>query len=279
MHAGATPARATFWLLDAPDSLSAQSRANPDGCGIGCFGADGRPVVDKQPLAAWEDREFATEAKELAGTTFVAHVRYASTGGHTTANTHPFLQDGRLLAHNGVVEGLDRLDARARELGTLDLVRGESDSERVFAVITGCIRRRDGDVDAGLADALTWLAAEVPIFALNLLLPTATHLYAVRYPDVHDLYLLERGPESQPLEVRTKRIHAASEELGPRPSVVVATERMDGETGWEQLEPGVVVRVDPDLTVHRREVLRDGPAHPLTLADLAVGAAASQRTR
>jgi predicted glutamine amidotransferase len=30
---------------------------------------------------------FATAARELRGTTFVAHVRYASTGGHTMNNT------------------------------------------------------------------------------------------------------------------------------------------------------------------------------------------------
>ena len=39
-------------------------------------------------------------------------------------NTHPFLQDGRIFAHNGVVEGLDVLDERLREVGTDDLVLG-----------------------------------------------------------------------------------------------------------------------------------------------------------
>ena len=48
----------------------------------------------------------------MLGSTFVAHVRYASTGAHTLENTHPFLQDGRLFAHNGMVQGLDGLDRR-----------------------------------------------------------------------------------------------------------------------------------------------------------------------
>ena len=39
LHAGPKPVRATFWLLDAPDSLSAQSRREPDGAGIGTFDA------------------------------------------------------------------------------------------------------------------------------------------------------------------------------------------------------------------------------------------------
>ncbi|ABK03356.1 hypothetical protein Arth_1975 [Arthrobacter sp. FB24] len=35
LHAGSRPVRATFRLLDAPDSLSDQSRPEPDGAGIG----------------------------------------------------------------------------------------------------------------------------------------------------------------------------------------------------------------------------------------------------
>jgi len=31
LHGGAAPVPATFWLLDAADSLSAQSHRNPDG--------------------------------------------------------------------------------------------------------------------------------------------------------------------------------------------------------------------------------------------------------
>ena len=73
LHAGGV-ADAEFWLLDAPDSLDAQSHRNPDGAGIGCFGPGGRPRVDKQPIAAWQDTEFARAARHLRGSTFVAHV-------------------------------------------------------------------------------------------------------------------------------------------------------------------------------------------------------------
>ena len=46
---------------------------------------------------------------------------------------------------------------------------GETDSERIFALITAYIRRHDGDVGAGIADAVGWLAETVPIFAVNML--------------------------------------------------------------------------------------------------------------
>lgn len=97
---------ATFWLLEAEDSLAQQSRRMPDGTGLGTFGPDGAPRVEKQPLAAYEDRQFAREAKDRESRTFVAHVRYATTGSVLPANTHPFEQRGRLFAHNGVVEDL-----------------------------------------------------------------------------------------------------------------------------------------------------------------------------
>ena len=84
--------RATFWLLDAPDSLALQSRKNPDGTGLATFAADGSPEVEKQPVAAYEDEQFADEAKDCESTTFLAHVRHASTGGLGLRNTHPFEQ-------------------------------------------------------------------------------------------------------------------------------------------------------------------------------------------
>jgi predicted glutamine amidotransferase len=59
--------RATFWLLDAADSLGAQSRREPDGAGLGFFEPDGTQRVDKQSVAAHRDADFAREAKEVVG--------------------------------------------------------------------------------------------------------------------------------------------------------------------------------------------------------------------
>ena len=278
LHAGRSAETATFWLLDAPDNLRAQSRRNPDGTGLGVFNPDGKPVLHKQPIAAWHDTEFACEAHELAGTTFIAHVRYASTGDLNVLNTHPFLQDERIFAHNGVVTGLDVLDARLAELGVSGLVLGQTDSERVFALITASIRTAGGDVEAGLLDAMHWLTDNVPIFAVNLLLSTATDLWALRYPEPNELYCLDRRhPETSPnFDLRTSRIHARAKYLDMHPSVVFASEPMDDDPGWRLLEPGTLVHVDADLAVTERLVLPQPPRHQLTGADLTPKASASQ---
>ncbi|KKC05450.1 class II glutamine amidotransferase [Mycobacterium nebraskense] len=280
LHAGTDVCTATFWLLDAPDSLAEQSRRNPDGTGLGVFDERGRPQLDKQPMAAWEDAAFATEAHEMTGTTFIVHVRYATTGSLDVRNTHPFLQDGRIFAHNGVLEGLDVLDERLREVGTDGLVLGDTDSERVFALITASIRALDGDVTAGLADAMKWLAANVPLYAVNVLLSTATDMWALRYPETHALYVLDRSgdaPTQAPkFDMRTKRIHARSEHLCTRPSVVFATERMDDDPRWRPLEPGELVHVDAALRVDRSVILPDPPAHLMRREDLSAPVEESQ---
>ncbi|SEJ54494.1 glutamine amidotransferase [Arthrobacter sp. yr096] len=282
LHAGPRPVRATFWLLNAPDSLSVQSRREPDGAGIGTFDAAGKAHVAKQPLAAWEDHAFAREARDLRSTTFLAHVRYASTGALTMVNTHPFEQDGRLFAHNGVFHGLEQLDQRLTELGVMDLVLGQSDSERLFALITAETRRAAGDVGAGIVQAIAWIARELPVFSLNFILSTATDMWALRYPAIHPLFMLERDPASPPdppapLDARSKRIHTRSTELARSPHVLFATEPMDHNPGWRPLGAGELVHVDAELAVTSTVPFPDAPAHPLTLADLEPAAAASQK--
>ena len=280
LHAGTAPVTATFWLLDAPDNLRDQSHRNPDGAGIGVFDSQGAPLVEKQPIAAWQDTAFAAAAKRLSGTTFVAHVRHASTGSHTVANTHPFLQDGRLFAHNGVVEGLDELDARLAQLGASDLVLGETDSERVFALITAETQRHEGDLEAGVAAAISWIAHHLPVYSVNFVLTTPTDLWALRYPATNQLWVLARPSGGTgtptPLEARSELIHARSEQLTSQSSVIVASEPMDDDPGWRLLDSGELLRVGRDLAVQTSNPFPVAPLHPLGLADLQPAAATSQ---
>ncbi|WP_330253431.1 class II glutamine amidotransferase [Nocardia sp. NBC_00565] len=274
--------RATFWLLDAPDSLAIQSRREPDGVGLGTFTADGAPLVEKQPIAAYEDVQFAREARERESMTFVAHIRYATTGGLQPRNTHPFEQRGRLFAHNGVLQDLDELDS---ELGDyLDLVHGDTDSERFFALITQRTDRHAGDVTAGITDAVRWIADRLPVYALNLVLITATNLWALRYPDTHSLYVLERaagGPQGARHLDQAGRagIRTRSGHLSEFPAVVVASERTDEDPGWRALAPGELLHVDDRLRIRSSTVLDSAPRHPLTLAQLDSRAAAAQSGR
>jgi glutamine amidotransferase len=277
LHAGADPVTASFWLLDSPDSLREQSHRNPDGAGIGVFGPNGEPLLDKQPIAGYEDDEFTREARTARSRTFIAHVRYASVGAHTIANTQPFTMDGRIFAHNGTLTGIEELDRRLLELDAAGLVLGDTDSERMFALITAETRRHDGSLADGIAAAIGWIADHLGVFSVNLIIGTPDELWALRYPANHALYVLDRStPAPHPLAVASPRIRAHVPELSAQPAVVVATEPMDGETGWRLMDSGELLRIGRDLTITTSRPFPHAPKHLLTLADLSPTAAASQ---
>jgi predicted glutamine amidotransferase len=280
MSGGRRRMRATFWLLEAPDSLAEQSRRNPDGYGLATFDEDGAPVIAKRPAAAYEDELFAREARHEESRTFVAHVRYASSGGLALENTHPFEQAGRVFAHNGHIGDLEALDSRLGDYRSL--VHGETDSERFFALITKEIEAAGSDVEEGVVAAARWIARELPLYSLNFVLASATDLWVLRYPESHGLLMLERaigGPSGgRHLDAAsgagTVRVRSAS--LATQASVIFASEQMDEDDGWRMLEPGELVHVDIDLHATSRVVLDEPPAQLLRLKDLDPRAASSQ---
>jgi predicted glutamine amidotransferase len=280
LTAGREPVGASFWLLDAPDSLEVQSRRNADGSGIGFFDPSGAPVLDKQPEAAFQDEEFIREARQAVSAAFVAHVRYATVGGRTVQNTHPFTMQGRIMAHNGGFGGVQRLE---EQLGSYrELVLGDTDSERYFALITQQTDAHGGDVGAGIAAAARWIGARLPVSSLNAIIAAPGELWALRYPGQHALHIIERpagasspgaaadaaadGAAARPgLRVRsaTSSVHVPA--LQELPSVVVASEELDGERGWRMLSSGELVHVRHDLSVESAVVVPDPPAHLVPL--------------
>ncbi|MGC9221568.1 MAG: class II glutamine amidotransferase [Solirubrobacteraceae bacterium] len=260
MSAGSAPVAATFWLLDAPDSLGVQSHRNADGTGVGYFDPTGTAHVDKQPIAAFEDRRFASEARHLRSPTFISHVRQATNGGLTVANTHPFRMENRLFAHNGVINDVARLD---QELGDYRaLVQGDTDSERYFALITREIQRHAGDVDAGMRSAVNWVAEHLSVTSINFVLITADGLWALRYPETHSLFMLERHPGGagarQALAIDQRSGHGTrihSEQARDRPVVIVASECMDDDPAWRPISSGELIHVDGSLAVASERVI------------------------
>ena len=263
LTAGNARVKATFWLLEAPDSLQAQSHRNADGAGLGFFGPAGDPVLDKQPEPAFSDREFIREARQAESSAFLAHVRRATVGGRTMQNTQPFVMNGRLMAHNG---GFGEFVQLENELGSYArLVLGDTDSERFFALITKETDAQRGDVGAGIVAAASWIAARLPVSALNTIVAAPDELWALRYPGQHALHILERpaGPgRGEPgVHVRsaTSSVHVPA--LEAVASVVIASEQLDGESGWRMLAPGELVHVRPDLSVRSRIAIPQPPAH------------------
>jgi len=329
MTAGTAAVGATFWLLDAPDSLQVQSRRNVDGSGIGFFDPIGKPVLDKQPEPAFADEEFIRGAKQAVSTTFVAHVRWATTGGRTVANTHPFAMQGRIMAHNGGFGEVAHLDY---QLGPYrKLVQGDTDSERYFALIIQQIDTHGGDVGAGITAAARWIGERLPVSSLNAVVAAPGELWALRYPGQHALHVLERpagdsfparpaslanpaSPAGLPSPASSASLASSAGSASPggsadsagsaspggsasrveatagRPTappvglhvrsstssvhvpalrsvrtVVVASEKLDGELGWRMLGDGELIHVRRDLTVESAVVIPEPPARLVPL--------------
>jgi predicted glutamine amidotransferase len=227
-------------------------------------------LLIRNPVQASEDPAYRHVARRLDACEMLVHLRYASTGGVSLVNTHPFTQDGRLFAHNGVVGDLARIEKR---LGAhRAMVMGDTDSERLFALITLAIREAEGDVRRGITAAVREVVAEYELYSINFLLASIGHIWAFRYPEHNPLHLHRRqagGPTGgaeldQADAAGTLRLHcddAASASL-----VVIASERISDEPGWEEIHPGELVHVGPDLSVDRETIVSGPPGHPMVLS-------------
>ncbi len=265
MSGGANEVQATFWLVDAPESLLLQSQTQPDGVGLGTFEPDGRPRLWRKPVAANRSETFVHGAQQVRSRTFLAHIRHATAAEPTLENTHPFEQHGRLFAHNGVLGELDALTARLGEHRAL--LRGATDSELYFTLMTKRIEEHGGDVVAGITAAANELAAEQLLYSLNMILTTSTDVWALRYPETNELWILERTLGSVgEMSADTGITRVLSGQLAIFPATVIASQPMDQNPGWRLLESGELIHVDADLNVSSEIVVSEPPAKMMELS-------------
>jgi predicted glutamine amidotransferase len=293
MTGGTRQVQATFWLLDAPASLLLQSENQPDGVGLGTFEADGTSNVYRKPVAANRSETFITGALNVRSATFLSHIRHATEAEPSLRNTHPFEQHGRLMAHNGIVGDVPELRRRLGDY--VELVHGETDSEHYFALITKRIDEHGGDVAAGIGAAAREIAADLSLYSLNIVVTTPSELWALRYPETNELWILERSLGIDPgITDRTASgvmridpgvgfderssvgMRVQSRELSILPATVIASEPMDSNPQWRLLEPGELIHVDSELRVTSTIAVRDPPAKLIDLSQLSTRAAIAQ---
>ena len=157
LHAGDRDVAADFWLLDAPDSIARQSEVNADGYGLAALTSKHGLILMRNPVEAASDSAYQAVAHRLVAAEMIVHLRYANTGDTSLVNTHPFAQDGRLFAHNGVVGNLEEIEQRLGE--NRAMVMGDTDSERFFALITLAARPADEPPFRRMRNAARWKRA------------------------------------------------------------------------------------------------------------------------
>lgn len=182
-------------LCDAPRSMANQSREQRDGWGAAVYVDGGAWLVEKRPECAEDDAHFASAAMATAGVVLVAHVRARTVGAVSAANTHPFLRDGWVFAHNGTVSDVDHLQSRTSSERQRER-EGETDSEMLFAYLLSrldeCGLTRSSAsfaIDETLGRAVGELTRR-RAGSMNFVLSNGPLLYAHRCG--RPLYLLER---------------------------------------------------------------------------------------
>jgi predicted glutamine amidotransferase len=93
---------------------------------------DGRLVVRRSSLPAWQDEEFQSLLSSVRTTSAVLHLRMGTPGyGRRLVENHPFTDGRYAFAHNGAVLPPDRVDALL-SASTCRTAEGTTDSERIF---------------------------------------------------------------------------------------------------------------------------------------------------
>jgi predicted glutamine amidotransferase len=211
----AEPASIRYELVEAENPLIRQSEDHDSGWGMAVYeranGLD--PLLVRFPEAAHGDGDFPG-ATTKRGRIFNAHVRRATMGGLTAANTHPFSLGSYSFGHNGTIMRWPRL----LEPGVTPPA-GDTDSEAFFNFLMA--HYDASDPIASLRRAIRTTVERSPFSGLNFLFSDGDRLFAYRL-GLFDLHWLHRPGQ-----------------------LLVASEKVTDET-WHTVQQDVLLVLDPD---------------------------------
>lgn len=251
------PTKVECTLVHAQNALMVQSRedlggySHGHGWGLATY-EDGLPAVERMNWAAYHGEHFRAAAGRIYSKLVLAHVRRATVGPATLANTHPFVHGRWALAHNGTVPAFDRV--RQKLLNAMDAchraaLAGDTDSEHVFRLIMSLNeewpdRPLHDSLRRAVRSIVDWCREIDPNarIGLNLLLADGDRIVGCRWG--RSLYYVERVgvydceicgfPHIHHLPGRDYR------------AAVVASEPITHES-WREVPEGSVFTISPDV--------------------------------
>jgi len=124
----------SYHAIDTPDAL------NGDGFGLGWYVRDVniQPGLFRSITPAWNNNNLLYNAAVIQTNCMFAHVRAASEGSVSEANTHPFHHRRFLMMHNGGIPHFRLIRRRLLSLlndTMFQWIKGQTDSEHVFALL------------------------------------------------------------------------------------------------------------------------------------------------
>lgn len=228
-------------------TFCAMARLHDDGWGAAWVPAEGSPVrTQRSPRSGHQDPALDALTTATPARAGLVHLRLASSGMPVAPeNTHPFLEDGTALAHNGAIKPVAQLEGLLPD-AVRQRMRGSTDSERYAALV----RHRAaelGDLAAGAASVVAQLATLFPSSSLNAVLLTERELVVVQASAgahiPHEDFDASGLPEAElPADHRTG-YYQLWRRRSPDGTVVFSSSGLRTD-GWEPLAPGTVVAVD-----------------------------------
>jgi len=253
-------------------SVRARERPEPlNGAGFGvAWYVDGhrRPARFRSLTPAWSNANLDELARVTSSQCILAHVR-AATGGSfevSEANCHPFRCGRFAFMHNGRIENFRRirrpLMARLSDAG-FESIRGNTDTEHVFALISEHLRGHENDsscellrqaICCGIREIRELVDSHAPgsHCYLNFILSDGQHAAACRYssdPDYIDSLYINSGGG-----FRCDGEACWMEQGGNTRAVMISSEPLNPGPHWRAIDHNHLALVDDNLGVRLEPV-------------------------
>ena len=243
-------------------------RPLPDGWGLGYYpGGEPSASVLKEPAPAQDSirGQLARSWEHLESSLFVVHIRSATWGAITDANTQPFVRSwGRrdwMMAHAG---SLDR-KLESEERGLFEPV-GSTDTEQIFCSVMNRLAERGwrSFADADLDVVLGWLTAINAGGELSVCLSDGRDLLAYADQRGTPLWLGTLAPPYEHIQFGDDDLAIDLTQRGAkaRKGVIICSSQLignnadDGDAGkamhWRALQPGELVLIRQGALVAER---------------------------
>lgn len=257
----------------------AEEPLNGDGFGVGWYMKD----IDPEPglfvsvRPAWNDRNLRYLCSKIQTTCFFAHVRAASAGEVSEANCHPFHFKKFIFMHNGGIgdfQRLKRLIRRKLSDEIYDWIRGQTDSEHLFALVLENLKNRDANPTVeDLTAALEITIREIQQMKKELGLSESCYINCVLSDGdvmVAARYVSDLNEEASTLYYSEGHAYHCKDGVctlkrGPsgEHAVLIVSEKLTmSRTEWREIPTNHFLVIDQDLMAALRGI-NDGVARPL----------------
>ena len=245
---------------------------NGDGFGLAWYVPEisDEPSLFKDLSPAWNNANLLQLARVTRTPCLLAHVRAASPGlSVSRLNCHPFARGPFAFMHNGTVGGfrsIARILKSALSDDAYHSIQGSTDSELVFAIFLDHYERSTTENSLErIIDALTRTIARVEAVrqdegvkepsSLNLAVTdgkcAVVSRYISREPDKANSLYVHSGSRYE-CEGGICRMAPALDEGNL--AVIVASETLSDDPGWQRIAPNHFTVIHEDLHVEQRPI-------------------------